>query len=171
MNVIWVKVRTRLRRSGACHAFIPGSPRAARAGERHRRVAQAWERIGIREAWRERGGRGAVITDRDCDAPRELLLMADAHLWSVSGAGAGALLERNWDQSQVQTFMMLQYFDRKQAIPASQMNVARPISKCGHTKKSLTYIHYPSTCLEVRLEKRTSGFFSSCWLEVDKLIN
>ena len=62
-----------------------------------------------------------MITDRDCDAPRELLLMADAHLWSVSGAGAGALLERNWDQSQVQTFMMLQYFDRKQAIPASQM--------------------------------------------------
>ena len=115
MNVIWVKVRTRLRRSGACHAFIPGSPRAARAGERHRRVAQAWERIGIREAWRERGGRGAVITDRDCDAPRELLLMADAHLWSVSGAGA--LLERNWEQSQVQTFMMLQYFDRKQSLP------------------------------------------------------
>ena len=35
------------------------------------------------------GGRGAVITDRDCDAPRELLLMADAHLWSVSGGGGG----------------------------------------------------------------------------------
>ena len=58
-----------------------------------------------------------MITDRDCDAPRELLLMADAHLWSVSGAGAGALLERNWEQSQVQTFMMLQYFDRKQSLP------------------------------------------------------
>ena len=92
MNVIWVKVRTRLRRSGACHAFIPGSPRAAaRAGERHRPGTgslASGTSVGTDRDQRsmERGGRGgeAVITDRDCDAAHELLLMADAHLWSVS---------------------------------------------------------------------------------------
>ena len=82
-----------------------------------------------------------MITDRDCDAPRELLLMADAHLWSVSGAGAGALPERNCDQSRVETFMMLQYFDRKQAIPVSQMNVARQIPTLSYKDDAFTFIY------------------------------
>lgn len=86
---MWVKVRTRLRRSGACHGFIPGSPRAARAGERHRpgtgSLVSGTSVGKDRDQRSMERGEVAVITDRDCDAAHELLLMADAHLWSVSG--------------------------------------------------------------------------------------
>ena len=40
------------------------------------------------------GGGEGEITDRECDAPHELLLIADAHLWSVSGGRGRCLLNR-----------------------------------------------------------------------------